>query len=119
MSRVSAAQREWGSGLTSYGIPKRPCPTGCGARFFTRVGVEEHVRLGCTTGSPVHCRKLPSKAQTAARRATGLAVTARTNARRVQCACGKVSTPAGIGLHQHYSGHVGRTELGEPLAAAG
>lgn len=121
MSGVSAAQREWSNGLGSYGVPTRKCPVGCGAMFFTRVGVEEHTRLGCGNGhgSPVHCRKLPSAAQRAARSAAGLAVVALNNARRVKCSCGKVSTPAGIGVHQRFSGHAGRTELGEPLAATG
>lgn len=112
MSQPSAAQRRWAEGTT--GIPGRCCPVGCGARFFTTVGVEEHTRLGCGNGhgSPVSCRRaLPSAKQRAAWVATGQQVTALNNSRRVRCdECEKVSTPSGIGSHQHFTGHVGRTE---------
>lgn len=120
MTSPNKAQRRWveGNGAT----PDRRCPAGCGARFFTRVGVEEHTRQGCGNGhgSPVSCRRaFPSAKQKAAWSASGKRVTALNNERRVRCSCGKVSTPAGVALHQRYSGHEGKAELGEPLAAAG
>lgn len=112
MSRPNVAQRRWVEGDSA--TPDRRCPAGCGARFFTRVGVEEHTRPGCGNGhgSPVKCRRVfPSPKQKAAWAVSGKRVTALNNARRVRCDEREmVSSPSGIGSHQHFTGHRGRTE---------
>lgn len=115
MTAPSSTSQRPGRGGAS--TPNRPCPLGCGATFWTGVGAEEHARLGCESSPgarPVEVsrnwrRSAHGKAGLHKR---GLAVTALNNSKRFACAeCGKESTPAGIGLHQRYSGHIGRTEL--------
>lgn len=117
MKTPNTAQRRWAEGQN--GIPERPCPAGCGALFFTRVGVAEHVRLGCgdhpfvvtsRSLSPTEPR-VRTEAQRRAWAATGAAICAKLNAQRVRCAeCPKESTPAGLAAHQRFTGHLGRAE---------
>lgn len=85
-------------------IPRRPCPV-CGLRFFTGVGVEEHVRLN----HPTHqMEPLPCGGSA---REHGLRLAARNNAHRRRCSvCGLESTPAALGMHQKASGHIGWAE---------
>lgn len=103
-------QRFFGKNAT----PTHSCSR-CPDRFFTRVGLDEHTRLGqhntqgytrrWTTGSF-------SPEGLAAQKERGRQISMQNNARRVRCdGCGHESTPAGVGVHQHYSGHTGRTEL--------
>lgn len=109
---VSEAQRPRNG---NYSQPKKPCAK-CGAKFFTNVGLDEHVRLGCSnaTGSPVTVRRRwwITPAGQAILRERGRKVTALNNSRRVRCTeCGRVSTPSGIGSHQRATNHVGKAEL--------
>lgn len=81
--------------LRNVGYADRACAH-CGWRFFTTLGLAEHVR-DCA-----HRQNL---------RERGLAVVALVNSRRVECAeCGHISTPGGLSLHQKYRGHEGRIE---------
>lgn len=82
--------------LRVMGFPDHACSI-CGWRFFTTGALYRHSR-GCSRARVVL-------------RERGLAVTALNNSRRVECSeCGKVSTPGGLALHQHYSGHAGKVE---------
>lgn len=93
--------------------PKNACPD-CSDRFFTQVGLDEHVRLGVHDTQGFAVRRVaqapapaPAPAQSWAR---GMA--ARNNARRFRCGeCPLVSTPSGVAIHQKSTGHVGSTEL--------
>jgi len=113
MSDSAVKQRPFRS---RSGMQDKSCPLGCGAAFFTTVGVEEHTRVGCGNdhNAPLTVRRdwKRSKHGKAVLRARGLAVTALINSRRVQCGqCDKVSTPAGLALHQRSANHSGRIEL--------
>lgn len=110
---VKRRRKKWmdGTGAT----PRRRCPT-CGATFHTRVGLNEHVRLGCGNGagSPVHVRHSQEAAHAAraAKLEAGRARTANDGVRRAQCdTCGLVSTLTGLVAHQRSTGHAGRGEL--------
>ena len=112
-AQPTARQRQWGHGVLPP--PDKACAA-CGAAFYTNVGLAEHRRLGCGNGhgSPVRVRR--RRRYTDAGRSSlqerGRQVAARNNARRVRCGtCGHVSTPSGVGLHQRFTGHTGRTEL--------
>lgn len=89
--------------LRAAGFARLACPL-CGWRFFTTGGRERHLAA---------CRRhAESRRARAVRRETGLRVTELNNSRRYRCGgCDKTSTPSGIALHQHYSGHEGRVEL--------
>jgi uncharacterized OB-fold protein len=93
--------------------PSKTCPT-CGDMFFTQVGLDEHVRLG-THRPRVTIRWITGKlppAVFASRQETGRRVAALNNARRRRCdACGHVTTPAALGSHQRFTGHIGWTEI--------
>lgn len=106
-------RKDWVNGAAA--TPRRRCPR-CGAAFHTRVGLDEHARVGCGNGagSPVRVRRTwrHTEARRAAMSENGRAVTALNNSRRVRCdTCGLISTPSGVGTHQAFIGHVGRTEV--------
>lgn len=91
--------------------PRKKC-SACGQHFFTQVGLDEHLRLGDHTGL---VRRWTtggrfSPAGLASMQERGRAIAAANNAQRRRCSCGRVSTPAGLALHQMSSGHVGWSE---------
>lgn len=117
--------------------PDKQCPS-CPDVFWTQVGLDEHLRIGQHNTNAVTIRRIPgstarpapvkkpqpapapvkkaepelSPTRLAASQAQGYRLAARNNARRFRCdECGHESTPAGVGVHQKFSGHTGRTEL--------
>lgn len=114
MTTLTKGQRRWVDGHW-VDVPDKPCPLGCGAAFFTNVGLTEHARLGCNGhGSQVTVRRrwwmTPEGRAFLAQR--GREVTALINAKRVRCGqCDVVSTPGPLATHQRASGHTGRVEL--------
>ncbi len=91
--------------------PQKECRA-CGDKFWTQVGLDEHVRLGNhgqTTRRWVTGTVSPAGLKSLRKR--GLEISAENNARRRRCTCGLVSTPAGLGLHQKSTGHVGWAEV--------
>lgn len=92
-------------------VPTRACPV-CGDAFYTRVGLDEHVRLGQhnqTTRRWITGKVSP--AGLANLQDWGRQIAALNNSRRRRCNdCGHESTPAGVGLHQMHTGHTGWTE---------
>lgn len=97
--------------------PQRKCLT-CGDTFWTQVGLDAHIADG---KHDRYTRRWVTGFYSPAGRVvvqeTARRLAAVTNARRRRCdACGHTSTPAGVGTHQHYTGHVGWTEL-EPITA--
>lgn len=108
--------QQWPTTGAARNVTDKHCPAGCGARFFTNVGLSEHVRVGCGNGhgSPVTVRR-SWRLTPAGRRALherGLAVTALNNARRVRCdQCGRETTPPALANHQRATGHTGKTEV--------
>lgn len=101
-------------------LPTHSCSR-CTDRFFTRVGLDEHIRLGQHNTQGYTGRWATgcySPEGLAVQQAKGRKLAAQNNARRVRCdGCGHESTPAGVGIHQHYTGHTGRTELSREQAA--
>jgi hypothetical protein len=109
------AQAEETNGRTAwmrgYGVADKICRD-CGDAFYTNVGLAEHMRIGAhvprvtrrwTTGvvSPAGLARLQER---------GRQIAAENNARRRRCdTCGLVSTSAGIGTHQKFTGHIGWT----------
>ena len=116
MTTIESAQAEHRrAAFFTYGneVPRRACPE-CGVRFFTAVGLEEHVRAGDhgTTVVRSWVTGGVSPAGLIALQEAGRKVAALNNSRRRSChGCGHVSTPSGIALHQQGSGHVGWTEV--------
>ena len=110
----SAAARSEVFMRNGHGLPRKPCPE-CGERFFTTVGLDEHIRVGVHGNTNLVVRWSTgrlSPAAAAARQEHGRQIAARNNARRRSChGCGHVSTPAAIGSHQRASGHTGWTEV--------
>jgi hypothetical protein len=94
-------------------VARKKCPT-CEARFFTQVGLDEHVRNGEHSNQNMsrRWREGGSPAQVAARKQTGLRLALLNNARRRRCdECGMVSTPAALGMHLRATGHARWTDL--------
>jgi len=80
--------------IRRMGSYRKAC-RGCGWRFFTVGGLRDH---------EAHCL-----AQ-AGRRVAGRAKAAVNNTYSRRCDdCGRLSTPAGLGMHQKHTGHTGWT----------
>lgn len=106
---ATAKQRTWNGGGT---LPDKACRS-CGALFYTRTGLAEHDRLGCRNGHGSALTVYRPRTYTEEGRNNlqerGRQVAAELNARRVRCVpCGRVSTPAGVALHQRATGHTGK-----------
>ena len=108
VSRKTADWPEPSPELRTMG--SRLCPQ-CPARFFTSGGLAEHMTDAHPKPNPACRHRYNWTAKGAASMSrSGRRTAAQVNAlRRRWDRCGKVSTPAGIGLHQKYSGHSGWT----------
>jgi hypothetical protein len=101
-----------GPAVGSRQTPTKVCAI-CDDRFFTQVGLDEHLRLNQhnrTTRRWVTGKHSPANLATL--QVTGRRVAELNNARRRRCnGCGLVSTPAAVGIHQKVKGHIGLTEI--------
>lgn len=109
---ATTKQRSWNGGGT---MPDKRCQA-CGAQFYTQVGIDEHTRLGCGNSNGSQVTVYRPRTYTEAGRASlqerGRQVAALMNSQRVRCGgCELVSTPAGVGVHQRFTGHTGRVVL--------
>lgn len=97
--------------LSRSETPNKVCPR-CSDRFFTQVGLDEHLRTGDhahTTRRWVTGKLSPTGL--AALQERGRTIAAQNNARRRSCdTCGRVTTPAALGIHQRSTGHTGWAE---------
>lgn len=115
---TTTVRQRWASAAEA--LPDKAC-TGCGATFYTRVGLAQHATLGCFSD------QRPSQAVVVRRRRKPYVLTpggraalqagARKTAAKVirmrrRCAeCDLESHPAGISSHQRASGHTGWTAV--------
>lgn len=101
-------------GLPGGDVPQRKCPR-CSDRFYTQVGLDAHIASGQHGRLVRHWATGHSGQYTPAglarQQERGRTIAAENNARRRECSCGRVSTPAGLALHQTSSGHVGWVEI--------
>lgn len=94
-------------------MPTRRCPR-CSDVFYTQVGLDEHMRLGRHRRQAYARRWINgfSPEGLVAQQERGRQIAAQNNARHRRCeGCGRVSTLAGLALHQKHSGHTGWSEV--------
>ncbi len=95
------------------GFASKAC-SDCGHRFFTSLALYGHMQEHHPPTPPPRPER-PSNFSPAGlvrQQARGRQIAAENNARRRRCdGCGHISTPAGIGNHQKYTGHEGWTEV--------